>query len=120
VLLAALAARDAALDRGALASRSLRRATPPTVPVTSAARLDSSDASVPVIVALDAPVAGAPRAAATVAVPDVRGMALRAAVAALHNAGLRVQLARGAAGATIPVAGAQVRRGAVVRLHYDE
>ena len=120
VLQAALAARDAALDRGALASRSLRHSATAAVPVADTARLDSGAASVPVVVALDAPVAGAPRAAATVAVPDVHGMALRAAVAALHGAGLRVQLARGAAGATFPVAGAQVRRGAVVRLHYDE
>ena len=89
-------------------------------PVADAARGDSSEASVPVVVALDAPMAGAPRTAATVAVPDVRGMALRAAVAALHSAGLRVQLGHGAAGATVPVAGARVQRGAVVRLLYDE
>lgn len=126
VLQAALAARDAALDRGALASRSLRHA-----PVAAAAAdtneremtapgRDSIESSVPVVVALDAPVSGAPRSARTVTVPDVRGMALRAAVATLHSAGLRVQLAQGASLLTIPAAGAQVPRGAVVRLVHQE
>jgi cell division protein FtsI (penicillin-binding protein 3) len=125
VLQAALAARDAALDRGALASTSLRRspasaaASVPTIDST-VTRADSVEASGPVVVALDAPVSGAPRSTGTVAVPDVRGMALRTAVAALHSAGLRVQLAPGASLATIPAAGARVQRGAVVRLVHDE
>ena len=121
VLQAALAARDAALDRGALASseRAGRTAPAPTVPAESAST-DSAAGSVPVTVALDAPVADAPHLGATVAVPDVHGMALREAVATLHGAGLRVQLGRGAEGTTTPVAGARVRRGATVRLFYDD
>ena len=119
VLQAALAARDAALDRGALAGGSLRH---PPVPATAtdSTPLDSTESSVPVTVALDAPVTGAPRDPGTVAVPDVHGMALREAVARLHGAGLRVQLGRGALGTTVPVAGARVARGAVVRLLNDE
>lgn len=119
VLQAALAARDAALDRGALAGRSLRH--PPLVAAAAdTTPIDSGESSVPVTVALDAPMAGAPRDASSVAVPDVHGLALREAVARLHGAGLRVQLGRGVLGTTVPVAGVRLRRGAVVRLLYDE
>ena len=120
VLQAALAARDAALDRGMLASseRGARRDT--TAARADSAPPDSAVGSVPVVVALDAPVADVRRAVATVAVPDVHGMALREAVATLHSAGLRVQLGRGAEGTTTPAAGARVRRGATVRLFYDD
>jgi membrane peptidoglycan carboxypeptidase len=124
VLQAALAARDAALDRGALASSALHRVVnvAPADSVDAAPTDSSRDSlsSVPVVVALDAPVAGAPRRDALVAVPDVRGMALREAVAALHGAGLRVQLGRGASGTTVPAAGARVKRGATVRLLSDD
>jgi len=119
VLQAALAARDAALDRGALASSERETPAPALVPAESASA-DSAAGSVPVVVALDAPVADAPHAVATVAVPDVHGMALREAVARLHSVGLRVQLGRGTSGTTTPVAGARVRRGATVRLFYDD
>ena len=119
VLQAALAARDAALDRGALAGRSLRH--PPFIAAAAdTTPIDSGESSVPVTVALDAPMAGAPRDASSVAVPDVHGLALREAVARLHGAGLRVQLGRGVSGTTLPVAGVRLRRGAVVRLLYDE
>jgi cell division protein FtsI (penicillin-binding protein 3) len=119
VLQAALAARDAALDRGALASSELHKVPAAVVPAERAAT-DSAAGSVPMVVALDAPVADAPHAVATVSVPDVRGMVLREAVATLHSAGLRVQLGRGASGTTTPVAGARVRRGTTVRLFYDD
>ena len=119
VLEAALAARDAALDRGALASSDLRKAPAASAPAESAST-DSAGASVPMVVALDAPVAGAPHADASVAIPDVHGMVLREAVAKLHSAGLRVQLERGASGTTTPAAGARVRRGTTVRLFYDD
>jgi len=119
VLQAALAARDAALDRGALASSERGAMAPAAAPVDTAST-DSAAGSVPVVVALDAPVADAPHTAATVAVPDVHGMALREAVATLHSAGLRVQLGRGAGGTTTPGAGVRVRRGATVRLFYDD
>jgi cell division protein FtsI (penicillin-binding protein 3) len=125
VLQAALAARDAALDRGALASSALHRVanTPPADTTPAATPRDStrdSLNSVPVVVALDAPVAGAPKRDELVAVPDVHGMALREAVSALHGAGLRVQLGRGASGTTVPAAGAHVKRGATVRLLSDD
>ncbi len=119
VLQAALAARDAALDRGALAGRSLRH--PPLVAAAvDTTPIDSGESSVPVTVALDAPMAGVPRDGSSVAVPDVHGLALREAVARLHGAGLRVQLGRGGSGTTVPVAGVRLPRGAVVRLLYDE
>lgn len=122
VLQAALAARDAALDRGALASSGQRHTAAPAAPVAEAdsASSDSSAASVPVVVALDSPVAGAPRTAATTAVPDVHGMPLREAVALLHAAGLRVQLGEGTPGTTLPAAGTRLRRGSTVRLFHDD
>ncbi len=121
VLEAALAARDAALDRGALATSALHRPTaPPVTDATDSEARDSGTSSVPMVVALDAPVAGAPRDAAVVEVPDVRGLALREAVAALHASGLRVQLTAGAAMATVPAAGAHVARGTTVRLIHDD
>lgn len=120
VLQAALAARDAALDRGALASRALRgSAAADSVPRVDTVERDSTVASVPVVITLDTPVKGLKRGG-VVAVPDVKGLPLREAVAALHGAGLRVQLGRGAAGTTEPVAGTQVRRGATVRLLYED
>jgi cell division protein FtsI (penicillin-binding protein 3) len=119
VLEAALAARDAALDRHALAARSIRRATG-TPAMTATAGDDSADqGSVPMVVALDAPVKGAPRRGARVAVPDVRGLPLREAVATLHRAGVQVQLGRGSPGTTQPAAGARVDRGSTVRLFHD-
>ena len=54
--------------------------------------------------------------ATTVVVPDLRGWSLRAAVHALHRAGLEVQLTGGPRGTTDPVAGTTVRTGTVVRL----
>ena len=56
-------------------------------------------------------------------VPDVRGLDLREAVRSLHNAGFRVQLARGDAKgggvATTPARGALAPAGSVVRLVVD-
>jgi cell division protein FtsI (penicillin-binding protein 3) len=109
VLEAAVAARDAALDRGALAAR--KGASPETTVVAAAADIASS-------VMVDLPLrparalsAGAPRA-----VPDVRALTLRAAVHALHRAGLRVELIDTAPGVTIPAAGTVVPEGAIVKL----
>ena len=120
VLEAALAARDAALDRSALASRSMRRRVSPAPDVAVVARDDRESPSVPVVVALDAPVAGAPARAKSVAVPDVRGLPLREAVAALHRAGVQVKLGKGTPGTTAPAAGSHVARGSTVRLMQDE
>lgn len=120
VLEAALAARDAALDRSALAARATTgRASTAPAALMSTAGDTVAQGSVPLVVALDAPVTGAPRHDPRVAVPDVRGLPLREAVAALHKAGVQVQLGRGSPGTTQPVAGARVGRGSTVRLFHD-
>jgi cell division protein FtsI (penicillin-binding protein 3) len=141
VLEAAIASRDAALDRRELAaSESLAaavdpggtprvlanasatadtqrvRAERPASPanLTAAAEDDSTRS---VVLALPRPATA--RAAATDerAVPDVRGLTLRQAVYALHHAGFHVQLAGlRPAGTTVPVAGSMLPRGADVRL----
>jgi cell division protein FtsI (penicillin-binding protein 3) len=118
VLEAALAARDAALDRSALASRSMKLS--PVADSMAGTPRDTEAPSVPVVVALDAPLKGNVGDRAAVAVPDVRGLALREAVATLHRAGVRVQLERGLTGTTLPAAGSRVARGSTVRLMHDE
>lgn len=155
VLEAALAARDAALDRGALAAatresldsfvalrrvpraqpaaaRASREAPPlraeaaaaapaaETVSVAAATvqtrRIPPAQTStfdVPVD-ALTAPLpveSSPPRP-----VPDVSGVAIRSAVRALHEAGFRVVLERGAAGRVTPAPGTVLSPGALVRL----
>ena len=141
VLEAAIAARDAALDRNALthrrnepvfASRDTGPAadadTPAARPITVAAGgvaevdQDSSSEvgerpSVPFVVSLTE------RSKAPVApirvrpIPDVRGLPLRRAVRTLHESGFRVQLADGAPGTTAPGAGTPMRTGSIVRLY---
>lgn len=133
VLEAALAARDAALDRGGLAA--LPRRAPrdtagaasgplalageetaaPEERATTAAR--PRGGSVPYVVQLPyrpaPPVTHAPRA-----VPHVTGMSLRDAVRALHGAGFRVRLAAGPRGATLPAAGTVAPAGTLIRLYH--
>ncbi|MEK7402047.1 MAG: penicillin-binding transpeptidase domain-containing protein [Gemmatimonadota bacterium] len=132
ILQAALAARDAALDRGKLASPMRVAAAPAakgspartTVATTtrSAAprRAEPDPLAKPVV--LDLPskpsVKRAPKAPRPV--PDVRGLPLRDAVRSLHGAGLRVQLARaGPSGETQPPRGSLVDAGSLVRLRLD-
>jgi cell division protein FtsI (penicillin-binding protein 3) len=133
VLEAALAARDASLDRGSLASREslvpagaaaidhrpsaiVAATTPESNAVTLAAgRWPLADSSV----AFTVPSALSPRAAPSArAVPSVRGLSLRAAVLALHRAGFNVAVGSigSSATGTVPAAGAVARQGAVVRL----
>ncbi len=146
ILQAALAARDAALNRTQLmhdvVSRSPDAAAPDGRPsVTLGARAgDSTAAAVgaestaaraaaaaafaaappAVTIALPAPSAAPPSAAAPPrAVPAVAGLPLRDAVRALHEAGFRVELVAGGPPATTPAAGALAAPGAVVRLRYD-
>ena len=137
ILQAAIAARNAALDRGRLASSLMpgKKDVPGTLSVQQAgaprAVAEAGDSarageSMPYVVTLplrrEAP---APRAIHQV--PDVRGLALRDAVRSLHTAGFRVQLARadggspagGAAAATSPARGELVPAGTVVRLVID-
>jgi membrane peptidoglycan carboxypeptidase len=109
VLEAAVAARDASLDRGALAAR--KPAPAETTVVAAAADIASSvTVDLPLRPTHSGPI-GAPRA-----VPEVHGMSLRAAVHALHRAGFRVELIESAPGVTIPVAGTVVPEGAIVKL----
>lgn len=126
VLEAALAARDAALDRRALASsptssrgKSRVASVPDTLTETRAAmpHATTGAGTVPYVVTL--PVAHEAKSASdeSRAVPDVHGLALRDAVRALHGAGFRVLLnGFGTANATTPPAGSMIKRGSLVRL----
>lgn len=142
VLRAALAARDAALDRSqlALAERpekpdtsararfvadSTRRArarveaaTPPVV-VATAAPPDTGRVAIGSYLVRLPPTGGEPRKAAGVRpVPSVAGLPLRSAVRTLHAAGFRVELvaAGGTPFLTYPSAGTALAGGRVVKL----
>ena len=139
VLEAAIAARDAALDRASLATRDkapeapagetaaarVARAAhdsahPPTYARTDVASAPEPDDSGRVPYVLTLPAADAPVRAVVAPprpVPDVRGMALRPAVSALHRAGFRVSLAHGPEVATAPAAGTLARPGTLVHLY---
>ena len=124
VLLAAIAARDASLDRKNLAAVPKRAEA--TEPLTeSVASADSvvrvtESGSVPYVYRLDTPKKAAVAAIAARAVPDVHGLPVRRAVYALHRAGFRVSLptveGAGAASATAPAAGTLAPSGSIVRL----
>jgi cell division protein FtsI (penicillin-binding protein 3) len=140
VLEAAIAARDAALDRNALtnrrsqpvfASRDTGRKpgvdTPKAREITVAAgsleevgddslRDPGENASVPFIVSLTDRPRSQVAPVKVRPIPDVRGLPVREAVHMLHESGFRVQLAGGAAGTTAPEAGTQLRTGSLVRL----
>ena len=141
ILQAALAARDAALDRGQLMHDVISRAVPessralaldqPAEDTTAAlmeltsgaaravATADLAAVSVPVTYTLPSPPPAPPAQAAPRAVPDVDGQSLRDAVRLLHNAGFRVQLVRGSPVGTVPAAGVIAAAGTVVRLMYE-
>lgn len=116
VLEAAIAARDAALDRGALAHarRESVPATPAPREVPAAATADEGD--VPFVADLAAPARRSATAPAPRAIPDVAALTTREAVRALHGAGLRVKLERGPVPATYPLPGTVVPAGTLVRL----
>jgi len=130
ILQAALAARDAALDRAELTPR--RLAVLPTqvgeerTAVATVRRGDKPKAlpdTTARSIVLDLPAKREPAhtARASQAVPNVGGMNLRDAVRSLHSAGFRVQLARGASSmrVTEPAPGAMMTPGSVVRLRYS-
>lgn len=136
ILQAALAARDAALNRRQLmhdvvthppAQLALDRpesdSTPAAAAESSAARgaaaADLAAAPAPVTFTLPAAPAAAAPPLPPRAVPSVTGLPLRDAVRALHAAGFRVRLVRGAPVATVPAAGAMAGAGSVVLLRYD-
>ena len=143
VLEAAIAARDAAIDRSALTRRrsepvfasrdsgpkggaDSQKAREVTVAAgtvdelkTDSARDPGENASVPFVVSLADRRRAAVPPARMRAIPDVRGMPLREAVHALHESGFRVQLASGASGTTAPEAGTPLRTGSIVRLYQQ-
>jgi cell division protein FtsI (penicillin-binding protein 3) len=122
VLQAALAARDAALDRHKLASSAggALAQWPDSAPALgSVHRDDVSAGSVPYVVSLSQR-RGGPRAPDVPrAIPDVHGLELRDAVHSLHSAGFHVRLVRGTDGATEPAAGSLAPAGSLVRLFHD-
>jgi cell division protein FtsI (penicillin-binding protein 3) len=134
ILQAAVAARDAALDRGKLAGSVHPKtdtvvsqlALNPTIEDsgfahrTPANARDTATHGVPFVVTLPTPPDRPPRRAMR-AVPDVHGLVLREAVRSLHSAGFRVQLAHvtSATPATSPAAGEMAPTGTVVRLLFD-
>lgn len=147
VLQAAIAARDAALDRDKLASSAIAagsKATPAPLPETAgrmtvveqravageslhtaepqraAARDTPQDAKVVVVSLPLAPARATPEPPRPV--PDVHGMSLRDAVRSLHSAGFRVQLARVSGvredASTSPASGTMAQPGTLVRLQF--
>jgi len=145
ILQAAIAARDAALDRGKLASSitaarrdSLHRDVTQAghqvllaqaVSGPSGGARDSASirqATAPYVITLPARAADPP-AKVPHPVPDIRGLDLRDAVRSLHSAGFRVQLAHDrrtgdaadAATLTEPAAGEMAPTGTLVRLLID-
>lgn len=130
ILQAAIAARDAALDRGKLASSRLpsaRDVSAAGAPRESTTRVASSagdpevrDGTVPFVVTL--PVQKPPPPVRTIKpIPDVRGLNLRDAVRSLHSAGFRVQLSGGGVGSasTTPAAGELAPTGTLIRLLFN-
>jgi cell division protein FtsI (penicillin-binding protein 3) len=135
ILQAAVAARDAALDRNRLASSKLPSSggagLRSAIQQAGGSRAAGDEAgrgeSTPFVVTLPMPrQPQVPRVARPV--PDVRGLVLRDAVRSLHSAGFRVQLARTRGGAdgsgtpsvsTSPPAGELAPTGTLVRLVFD-
>ncbi len=125
VLQAAIAARDASLDRRNLAGVPRRAAEAMAALPDSVASADSivrliESGSVPYVYRLDSQKKPPPAAQAARTIPNVRGFPVRRAVYALHRAGFRVSLAgggtSGAASATTPPAGTVAASGITVRL----
>jgi cell division protein FtsI (penicillin-binding protein 3) len=132
VLRAALAARDAALNREDLASSektavgsAMRQVSRDPAEHIDAASYDPSDNLRPraaaegtrsYLVDLPAARSSAPIAVAPRAVPDVSGLSVREAVRALHAAGFRVRLITGSSTATSPAAGTVSPPGIIVQL----
>ncbi len=144
VLRGALAARDAALDRGVLAR--VARAVPVAADTSQRARRDAervgdSLSSREIVASLmeepeiaPAPVVNEPapgrvvvalpyassasnvQSAPMLTVPSVRGMSVREAARTLHDAGFRVRVTRGVDGRTLPATGVAARRGSLVVL----
>lgn len=147
VLRAALAARDAALNRSELASSvhaprpdtseagraaakrlAAQRARADSIAAVDSAKRATHVASVPdsdprtgqyFVVKLPSSTRVAPPASSPRTVPDISGLPLRAAVRALHTAGFRVELVPGTSG-SMPVAGTLWSPGRVVKLGMQQ
>jgi cell division protein FtsI (penicillin-binding protein 3) len=139
VLQAALASRNAALDRRSLATSrrpgkvdsvpaelNLAVATRARAETTSTAQREAlriakeaaeedSAGTTPFVASIPAPPPPKTVLAARV-VPDVRGLPLRQAVHALHAAGFRVALIAGGSGETNPAAGVLAPAGSLIHL----
>ncbi|HWL41205.1 MAG TPA: penicillin-binding transpeptidase domain-containing protein [Gemmatimonadaceae bacterium] len=123
VLRAALAARDAALDREGLVASGTRAdpsderslfadTTPAGEPARTVEDIPATSHVVRLPLTPGAPaIAGTPRV-----VPDVRELSIRNAVRVLHAAGFRVRLVNAASGSTFPAAGSLVAPGSLVQL----
>jgi cell division protein FtsI (penicillin-binding protein 3) len=139
VLQAALASRNASLDRRGLAKSrrpdkvdsmsaelNLAVATRAAAEMTTAAQREAlrvakeaaeedSSGTTPFVASIPAPPPPKTVLAARL-VPDVRGLSLRQAVHALHAAGFRVALAAGGSGETSPAAGVLAPAGSLIHL----
>jgi cell division protein FtsI (penicillin-binding protein 3) len=131
VLRAALAARDAALNRAELATvERVRRPSDTALPAISEAAGDAAakgerDVTDELVtrhesVTIGLPFAPRPRAIDQTErlVPDVSGLTLREAVRALHRSGFRVRLIPQRGSATFPEAGSPLAAGSVVKLQH--
>ena len=131
VLEAALAARDAALDRSALRMRVSAGPSPiqagrartavATVRRASPAPVEEDTTAGSVLLSLPPKPERSRTAAVSRRVPNVHGMSLRDAVRSLHSAGFRVQLVRDASPSnqTEPPTGVTATAGSLVRLRYS-
>lgn len=121
VLEAAIASRDAALDRRQLAAAPRRQGTVRTEVTDSVRAADVAEAQGAAarsafVMELGETPEPARRVVSDRVVPDVHGMPTRDAVRALHRAGFRVRLVAGGALATLPSAGTLLRTGSLVQL----
>lgn len=141
ILRAAIAARNAALDRGELANveRDVPLSTDATKKENKAYSFSPEPAPAETVSAVTTPVmepAAEPTASPARVVslpfvpkkpavdrslrpvPDVRGLSTRTAVRALHRAGFRVTLTTSLGAPTAPAAGTMLPSGSVVRLQH--
>ncbi|MEO8579543.1 MAG: penicillin-binding transpeptidase domain-containing protein [Gemmatimonadales bacterium] len=128
VLRAALAARDAALNREDLAA-SERTAIAATAqpdaprsesydPNRNTDRREAAEDASSYVIDLPAARKPAPVAIAPRAVPNVSGMSVRAAVRTLHTAGFRVRLVGATSAGTSPAAGTIAAPGTIIQLSH--
>jgi cell division protein FtsI (penicillin-binding protein 3) len=134
VLRAAIAARDAALDRGELADEKQEVAFAASDSNSAADSITSeplADIPTPDVapfaektprpaVTIELPVArrAISRPTGSTAVPQVGHLSTRRAVRALHSAGFRVTLSRSQSAPTIPAAGTMLPPGSIVKLRH--